>query len=124
MLRDGQPLSLTAQITELSEPQQVASADSDRQKLGMAVQPLTPALAQQLGVPDRTGVVVAGVKDGSPAAEAGIQAGDVIVQANRQPVRSVTDLRKALAGQKPSDATLLQIHRKDASLFVAVTAQG
>jgi len=124
VLRDGQPLSLTAQITELSEPQQVASADSNREKLGMAVQPLTPALAQQLGVPDRTGVVVAGVKDGSPAAEAGIQAGDVIVQANRQPVRSVTDLRKALAGQKPSDATLLQIHRKDASLFVAVTAQG
>jgi serine protease Do len=124
VLRDGQPVSLTAQIAELSEPQQVASADSDREQLGIAVQPLTPALAQQLGVPDRTGVVVAGVKDGSPAAEAGIQPGDVIVQANRQLVRSVADLRKALAGQKPSDPTLLQIHRKDASLFVAVTAQG
>lgn len=124
LLRDGQPLTLTAQIAELSEPKQVAEANPDREKLGIAVQPLTPALAKQLGVSDRSGAVVAGVKDGSPAAEAGIQPGDVIVQANRQPVRSVGDLRKALAAQKPGEPTLLQIHRKDASLFVAVTVQG
>ncbi|HYL80343.1 MAG TPA: PDZ domain-containing protein, partial [Candidatus Acidoferrum sp.] len=124
VLRDGQPLTLTAQIAELAEPRQAAAANPDREKLGLAVQPLTPPLARQLGVPDRSGAVVAGVKDGSPAAEAGIQPGDVIVQANRQPVRSVGDLRKALAAQKPGEATLLQIHRKDASLFVAVTGRG
>ncbi|HSB82715.1 MAG TPA: DegQ family serine endoprotease [Candidatus Methylomirabilis sp.] len=124
VLRDNHPLTLTAQIAELSEPQTAATANPDREKLGIAVQSLTPALAQQLGVPDRSGVVVAGVKDGSPAAEAGVQPGDVIVQANRQPVKDVADFRKALAAQKPDEPTLLQIHRKDASLFVAVTAQG
>ena len=60
----------------------------------------------------------------SPAAKAGLQAGDVIVQVKRKPVRTVTDLRQALAAQKAGEPTLFQIHRKDASLFVAVTAQG
>ncbi|MBS1117697.1 MAG: protease Do [candidate division NC10 bacterium] len=65
---------------------------------------------------------MADVADGSPAAEAGIQAGDVIVEANRQPVHSVAALQKAMADQKAGEPTLLRIHRKDASLFVAIEA--
>ncbi len=125
VLRDGKPVTLTAQIAQLPEPQQQAEAPTgSRDQLGISVQALTPSLAKELGVPDTSGVVVAGVKDGSPAAEAGIQPGDVIVAANQKPVRTVGDLRQALATQKPGTPALLQIHRKDASLFVAVTGQG
>ncbi len=125
VLRDGKPMTLTAEVAELPEPQQQAEATpSSREQLGISVQPLTPALAKQLGVPDTAGVVVAGVKDGSPAADAGIQPGDVIVEANQKPVKSVGDLRQVLAAQKAGEPTLLRIHRKDASLFIAVTAQG
>lgn len=125
VLRDGKPLTVTARIAEMPESQKMAEATSPaRERLGLAVQPLTPALAKQLGVPDTGGLVVAGVKDGSPAAEAGIQSGDVIVQVNRKPTRTVAEFRQALAAQKPGEPTLLQIHRGDASLFVAVTANG
>ncbi len=124
VIRDGQPLTLNARVAELPEAEQVAASSSGRGKLGLSVQPLTPELAQELGVPDRSGVVVAEVKDGSPAAEAGVQPGDVIVQVNRKPVRTVGELRRALAAQKPGEMTLFQIHRKDASLFVALKAQG
>jgi serine protease Do len=125
VLRDGKPLTVTAQIAQMPEPQKLAEATSPaRERLGLAVQPLTPALAKQLGLPDTSGLVVAGVKDGSPAAEAGIQPGDVIVQVNRKPTRTMAELRQALAAQKAGEPTLFQIHRKDASLFVAVTANG
>jgi serine protease Do len=125
VLRDGKPLTVTAQIAQMPEPQKMAEATSPaRDRLGLAVQPLTPALAKQLGVPDTSGLVVAGVKDGSPAAEAGIQPGDVIVQVNRKPTRTVAELRQALAAQKAGEPTLFQIHRKEVSLFVAVTANG
>lgn len=125
VLREGKPLTFTAKIVELPAPQQVAEAARPaRERLGLAVQPITPALAKQLGVPDTTGLVVARVTDGSPAAEAGIQPGDVIVQVNRKPVRTVAELRQALAAQKAGEPTLFQLHRKDASLFVAVTAKG
>lgn len=90
-------------------------SDSDKLQVG------EPVMA--IGNP-RSGVVVAEVQDGSPAAEAGIQPGDVIVQANRKPVGTIADLRQALEAQKPGEPTLLQIHRKDASLFVALTSQG
>jgi len=123
VLRDGKPLTLTAQIATLPEPQQVAEATpAGGKSLGLAVQPLTSALAKRLEVPDKAGLVVADVADGSPAAEAGIQAGDVIVEANRQPVHSVAALQKAIADQKAGEPTLLRIHRKDASLFVAIEA--
>jgi serine protease Do len=125
VLREGKPLTLTTQVAEMPGPQQMAeTAHPARERLGLAVQPLTPALAQQLGVADKNGLVVAGVTDGSPAAEAGIQPGDVIVEVNRRPVKTVAELRQTLAGEKPGEPTLFRIHRKDASLFVAVTAKG
>jgi len=123
VLRDGKPLTLTAQIATLPEPQQVAEATpAGGKSLGLTVQPLTSALAKRLEVPDKAGLVVAEVADGSPAADAGIQPGDVIVEANRQPVHSVAALQKAIADQKAGEPTLLRIHRKDASLFVAIEA--
>jgi len=123
VLRDGKPLTVTAQIATLPEPQQVAEATpAGGKSLGLTVQPLTSALAKRLEVPDKAGLVVADVADGSPAAEAGIQPGDVIVEVNRQPVQSVAALRKAIADQKAGEPTLLRIHRKDASLFVAIDA--
>ena len=121
VLRDGKPLTMTAQVATLPEPQQAAEANpASGKSLGLTVQPLTPALAKRLEVPDKAGLVVADVADGSPAAEAGIQSGDVIVEANRQPVHTVAALRKAIADQKAGEPTLLRIHRKDASLFVAI----
>jgi serine protease Do len=93
-------------------------------KLGLGLQPLTPELARELGVQARAGVVVTAVKPGGPAAEAGIRPGDVIVQANRKPVRTLDELYAALNAGKSGDPTLLQIQRKDASRFVAVPPRG
>ncbi len=121
VLREGKPLTLTVQIAELPEPRLLATAGLPREALGLTVQPLTAVLAQELGLKDKTGVVVARVREGSPSAEAGLQPGDVIVEANGQPVKTVEDLRRALAAQKPGEPTLLRLHRQDSSLFVAVT---
>jgi serine protease Do len=65
---------------------------------GLDVQPLTKELGRSLGLPaDVKGVVVSGVKEGSPAAEAGIQEGDVITKVVRnqeiQPVTGIDDFR-------------------------------
>lgn len=124
VIRDRRPLTLTARIGDLPEPQEVGAAAADRVRLGVAVQALTPELAQQLGVPDRGGVVVVEVEEGSPAAEAGIEPGDIIAQANRQPVQTVADLRRALEAQDAGEPLLLQVHRKGSSLFVALRTEG
>jgi serine protease Do len=58
----------------------------------------------------------------SPADEAGLQAGDVIVEVNRHAVRSAADLRRQLDGHAKGTAVLMLVHRGDGSLFVTVTA--
>ncbi len=89
-------------------------------KLGLTLIPLTPDLDAQLGLkPGSTGLVVQAVDPAGPAAQIGIQAGDVIEQVNRQPVRTAEDMRAALAksdGRPP----LLMINRNGQTAFVAV----
>jgi serine protease Do len=120
VIRDSHPITLTAKIAELPLSQQVAAGTSERGRLGLRVQSLTPKLARELGSKDQSGVVVAGVQDGSPAADAGIQPGDVIVQVNRKPVHNVEEFRQAIQGQRAGESLLLLVHRKDTSLFVAI----
>ena len=92
-------------------------------RLGIGVAPMTPDLAAQLGVPANTqGVAVATVDPDGPAAQAGIQAGDIIQQVNHQPVRSPADLSGAVArsGNRPP---LLLVNRQGQTIFVAVPLQ-
>jgi len=92
-------------------------------RLGITVIPMSPAIAGQIGVPPNTqGVVVQDVDPNGPAAQAGVQAGDVIQQVNRQPVRNPAEMRDALAksGDRPP---LLLINRGGQTVFVPVPLQ-
>ena len=97
------------------------SSKGETGKLGLGVQPLTPDMAGQLGVDKTTqGVAVTQVDPAGPAADAGIQQGDVIEQVNQQPVRSAADIRAALARSASRPALLLVDHR-GTTVFVTVT---
>ncbi|GLQ76748.1 serine endoprotease DegQ [Mesorhizobium huakuii] len=67
-----------------------------RGRIGVAVQDLTPDLADALKLTDNSGAVVGSVEDGSPAAHAGLQAGDVIVSVDSHPISSSADLRNRI----------------------------
>jgi S1-C subfamily serine protease len=79
-------------------------------------------VARELRLRDTQGIVVRDVESDSPADEAGLQAGDVIVEVNRHPVRSAADLRRQLSAQAKGTPVLMLVHRGDGSLFVTVTA--
>ncbi len=78
-------------------------------KLGIQVEDLTPEVADQLGTDLKEGVVITQVKPGSPAALAGLSEGTIIVEANRQKVRNLSDLRQALAAKPLSQGVLLRV---------------
>ena len=69
-------------------------------------------------------MVVARVDDGSAAAEAGIQRGDVIREINRQKVRSQSDFDRLTKDVKEGDRLTLLLQRGPMSLYVAFTAGG
>ncbi|MGE5238486.1 MAG: DegQ family serine endoprotease [Chloroflexota bacterium] len=124
-LRDGKPDSLKVTVAQMQSKEEIAAV-SPHKPLGMTVQNITPETAQALGLRSSAGVVVAGVEPGSPAAEAGIQRGDVIVEANRKSVRDVDDLQREIAKAREDNKTggvLLFIQRGQSSLYAAVTPE-
>jgi serine protease Do len=87
---------------------------------GVDVDELTSDVRQQLGLkPDVKGVVVTNVANDSPAADAGLQRGDVIEQINRQPVNSVADYQR-LVGQAGKQSLILLINRGGNTNFMVV----
>ncbi len=99
------------------EEKQTAKSDAGENRggrLGLAVRPLTPQERQQANTPN--GVLVE--QASGPAAEAGLQPGDVVLTANGAPVGSAADLRNAVEKSKGHIALLVQ--RGNTRLFVPV----
>jgi serine protease Do len=89
-------------------------------RLGVSVQPLTPDVAQELGLPARsTGLVIVDVNSGSPAEEAGLQRGDMVQEVNRKLVASVAEFQQAVKADG-SAPLLLQVNRGGSRHFVTV----
>jgi len=128
VLRDGHEETMHAKLIELKADEDAAASEVGGNKesgggqLGVTVEPVTLELANRLKLKRAQGVVVTEVVPGSPAAEAGIEPEDVILEVNRQAVKSGTDIRAAVreSGSRP---TLLLISRGGISHFIAIQAK-
>jgi Do/DeqQ family serine protease len=88
---------------------------------GVSVQTLTGDLRRELSLPDNiSGVAITDVDGDSPAAKAGLQQGDVIVQVNHRAVSNVADFNRAVREGASKDSTLLLIKRGEGTQFVVV----
>jgi membrane-associated protease RseP (regulator of RpoE activity) len=88
------------------------TTDDDRGWLGVHLDALNSQLGEYFGVEDGAGVLVTEVVEGSPAAAAGLQAGDVVVKVGETDVATPDALHEAMAGTKPGDDLKLQVLRK------------
>lgn len=89
--------------------------------LGVALQPLSPDLAQSLGLAGTNGAVVGSTITGSPAAQAGLQQGDVIVTYDSTPVDDYRHVQRLVAETRVGKSVTLQIMRKKQKMDLAVT---
>lgn len=98
-----------------------ANGKIERGWLGVQIQPLTKELGEGVGLPDDKGALVAQVTEDSPAAKAGLKAGDVILAVGDKPVVTMKDLPKLIANEKPGQTPTLSVWRDGKSVPVAVT---
>jgi len=90
-----------------------------RSMLGLEVRPVTPEIARQLNLRTTDGVIVVRVEDGTPAAEAGVQRGDVVKQLNGQTIRTMADFERLTRDMKEGDPLTVLLQRGAMSLYVA-----
>jgi serine protease Do len=82
---------------------------------------VTSGIADSLGLKKAEGALVDNAQDGSPAAKAGVQAGDVITAVNGNTVKNARDLARSIATIQPNSAVKLDILRNGQSQTVSVT---
>jgi serine protease Do len=89
--------------------------------LGLSVQDVTPQLARQSQVdPATKGAVVVDVAPDSPAADAGLEPGDVVLEVNRRAVASAAEYKNAVKGVKKGDTALVRVRRGQATQYIPV----
>ncbi len=126
ILRDGKEKTLIAKLNELKaeegeEEAKPADGETSAATLGVTVEALTADTAKQLGLDkNERGVVVREVEDESPAAVAGLRAGDFITEVDRETVTGPKDFRTALQKAKGKESILMLVKRDSASRFVII----
>lgn len=127
--RDGKEVELKLKTAELSADASSGAsggrADGDREgKLGLALQTLTPELAERLDVArSLKGAVITAVRPQSPAGRAGLRSGDVIVEVDHTDVADADDAARRLAVARDG-GHLVRVQRGDVSVFVVLSPTG
>ncbi len=132
ILRDGQTLPLKIMLEQRSsdsyaqvesKPESAEKPEKLIPKLGFRAKTLTPEVAQELGLPGATGVVIVGVNPGSLATQAGLQEGDVITKVGQTKVESLDAFQKSVGAAKLEDGVLLQVRRGPTTRFVLLQSE-
>ncbi|MCU0275837.1 MAG: PDZ domain-containing protein [Acidobacteria bacterium] len=84
---------------------------SGSRQLGIEVMEITADLGQKYAVKEGYGLLISRVDENSAAKKAGLKAGDVIVRANANSLRSAADLRKTMVALEEKEAVLLELYR-------------
>ncbi len=114
VIRDGEKKRLKVKVGELEEETRVAgqSLPELEKDFGLSVQELTPEIAESLSLENEEGVIITGVKRGSPASEAGLQRGDLIQEIERTPVEDMDDYRRIIKeASSKKQIIMLVLHR-------------
>lgn len=111
------PVSTAQQVLESI----VKEGQVTRGWIGVEPSDLSPELAETFGVKGGEGVIITGVLQNGPAAQAGIRPGDVIMRVSGEPVLNVSELLSRVAALKPGNAAVFVIRRQDRTLEVSIT---
>ncbi|HBZ69470.1 MAG TPA: peptidase [Deltaproteobacteria bacterium] len=124
VLRDREVKTLSVTVAKLADEEVHEAAAPAKAKWGLALRELTPEERAERGLEDGQGVLVAGAEPGSPAEDAGLHAGDVVLQANHKPVGSVEALRHEVAKVEEGKPLLLLVRPADGGdRFAALAAR-
>jgi serine protease Do len=123
VMRDNRRMNLQVKTEELKEEGEAAPPSEARPYPGMEVQEITPEMAKNDSLPRTSGVIIVQVKSGSAAEQAGLTAGDIIVEIDKKPVKDEVTFNRLLAGLKEGETLLFLIDRGGTTLFATLNVK-
>lgn len=125
-MRNGKTKTVEVTVARMTEETAAKETNEEaikKSKWGLALREVRPEERAELKLKDGEGVMVTNVLPDSPAAEAGVQEGDIIVEVNKSPVGSVAALKKEadkVEGDKP---LLLLLRRENSNRYASLTTK-
>ncbi|MGD0281551.1 MAG: DegQ family serine endoprotease [Dissulfurispiraceae bacterium] len=120
IIRGGKEMDFRVTVLEMNEKKLALSRQDPESKLGISVDDITPRWREKLGIKEKAGAVIVGVDPGSPAEEAGLQAGDIIKELNHQPVGAAHDFYVAFSRVDVGKSLLFLIERAGQTFFISI----
>jgi serine protease Do len=111
------PINMVKRVTD----QLLEQGKVVRGWLGLALQPLSPELAETLGLTGKGGALVASTRPGGPAAKAGLQQNDVVLAYDKTPVDDYRHLQRLVAETKVGKTVTLEVMRSKKKVEVTAT---
>jgi serine protease Do len=98
-----------------------ASGRVSRGRIGVQIGTVTKDIAEAVGLSKPQGALVGGVEDDSPAAKAGVEAGDIILRFDGKPIEKTSDLPRLVGNTKPGTKSTLSVFRRGVQKDLSVT---
>jgi serine protease Do len=127
VIRNGktETIPVTLGSMDKSDTETSASAEKAKPRWGVGLSDLTPDAREQLQVPQNlTGALVGEVQPGSPADNAGLQRGDIILEVNRKPVKSAADASQNLKSVTSGQEALVLVWSQGGNTFRVLHPNG
>ncbi|MBJ6726283.1 DegQ family serine endoprotease [Geomesophilobacter sediminis] len=121
ILRDKKEIRTPVKVAELTDAR-AATGEAPAEGYGMKLSNLDDQLRERFGLTENAGVVVTDVASGSVADDAGIEAGDVIKEVNRVPVRNLAQYQEQIRKGTSGEPVLLLVQRGKETFYVSLQA--
>jgi len=121
LIRNSREMELKVKIGEMKEEVALSGGEKQGAELGMQVVDIDSPDAKMYNISTKKGVVVTEVESSSPAGDAGIQPGDVIIGIGNKEIADISDFRKAIQDLKKGKPVIFQIQRGERKRYVALT---
>ncbi|UCG65221.1 MAG: DegQ family serine endoprotease [Deltaproteobacteria bacterium] len=120
VISEGKKEHFQVQIEELKEEREAQVVSEARPNLGLTVREITPELARNFGLSEASGVVVVQVQNNTPAQEAGLAPGDIILEMDQVPVKDLKQFNQMIGAYKVGDTILFLVKRRGSTLYLTL----
>jgi serine protease Do len=123
VVRDGKERTATVKITKRTEDKESLALKQPKEEtdLGMTVSTLTRELARQFDISEDQGVVVVSIEQGGPADKADVREGDLILEIDHKPIKTLEDYQLQIDKVKKGDTVPLLVKRRRGFLALNMT---